>query len=139
MTDTVIDPMTIRQFYHGTRADLQTGDLIAAGYASNYGARKQAPWVYLTGTMDAAIWGAELAVGEGRERIYIVAPTGEIVDDPNLTDRKFPGNPTLSYRSRAPLRVTGEVAEWEGHSAERLQQMKDFLARLKAEGVEAID
>jgi hypothetical protein len=133
------DPMTIQQFYHGTRADLQPGDLIAAGYVSNYGARKQAPWVYLTGTMDAAIWGAELAMGEGRERIYIVAPTGEIVDDPNLTDRKFPGNPTLSYRSRAALRVTGEVTEWEGHSPERLQQMKDFLARLKAEGVEAID
>jgi hypothetical protein len=139
MTDTMTDPMTIQQFYHGTRADLQPGDLIAAGHASNYGARKQAPWVYLTGTMDAAIWGAELAIGEGRERIYIVAPTGEIVDDPNLTDRKFPGNPTLSYRSRAPLRVTGEVTQWEGHSAERLKQMKDFLARLKAEGVEAID
>jgi rifampin ADP-ribosylating transferase len=139
MTDTLTDPMTIRQFYHGTRADLQPGDLIAAGYASNYGARKQAPWVYLTGTMDAAIWGAELAMGEGRERIYIVEPTGEIVDDPNLTDRKFPGNPTLSYRSRAPLRLIGEVTEWEGHSAERLKQMKDFLARLKAEGVEAID
>ena len=139
MTDTLTDPMTILQFYHGTRADLQLGDLIAAGYASNYGARKQAPWVYLTGTMDAAIWGAELAAGDGRERIYIVEPTGEIVDDPNLTDRKFPGNPTLSYRSRDPLRVTGEVTEWEGHSAERLKEMKDFLARLKAEGVEAID
>jgi len=133
------DPMTIRQFYHGTRADLQPGDLIAAGYASNYGARKQAPWVYLTGMMDAAIWGAELAMGEGRERIYIVEPTGEIVDDPNLTDRKFPGNPTLSYRSRDPLRVIGEVATWQGHSAERLKEMKGFLARLKAEGVEAID
>ena len=139
MTDTLTDPMTIQIFYHGTRADLRPGDLIAAGYASNYGARKQAPWVYLTGTMDAAIWGAELAMGEGRERIYIVEPTGEIVDDPNLTDRKFPGNPTLSYRSRAPLRVIGEVTEWEGHSAERLKEMKDFLARLKAEGVEAID
>ncbi|HSI18820.1 MAG TPA: NAD(+)--rifampin ADP-ribosyltransferase [Sphingomonas sp.] len=139
MTDTLTDPMTIQIFYHGTRADLQPGDLIAAGYASNYGARKQAPWVYLTGTMDAAIWGAELAMGEGRERIYIVEPTGEIVDDPNVTDRKFPGNPTLSYRSRAPLRVIGEVTEWEGHSAERLKEMKDFLARLKAEGVEAID
>jgi len=139
MTDTLTDPMTIQQFYHGTRADLRPGDLIAAGYASNYGARKQAPWVYLTGTMDAAIWGAELAMGEGRERIYIVEPTGEIVDDPNLTDRKFPGNPTLSYRSRAPLRVIGEVTEWKGHSAERLKEMKDFLARLKAEGVEAID
>jgi hypothetical protein len=79
--------MTPRRFYHGTRADLNPGDLIAAGYSSNFGARKQASWVYLTGTLDAAIWGAELAAGEGRERIYIVEPTGPIVDDPNLTDK----------------------------------------------------
>jgi len=127
------------RFYHGTRADLKPGDLIAAGYNSNYGARKQASWVYLTGTLDAAIWGAELAAGDGRERIYIVEPTGPIVDDPNLTDKKFPGNPTQSYRSREPIRVTGEVTAWQGHSAERLKEMKDHLARLKAEGVEAID
>ena len=125
------------RFYHGTRADLKPGDLIAAGYNSNYGARKQASWVYLTGTLDAAIWGAELAAGDGRERIYIVEPTGPIVDDPNLTDKKFPGNPTQSYRSREPIRVTGEVTAWQGHSAERLKEMKDHLARLKAEGVEA--
>jgi hypothetical protein len=126
-------------FYHGTRADLKPGDLLGAGYSSNYGACKQASWVYLTATMDAAIWGAELAVGDGRERIYIVEPTGPIVDDPNLTDKKFPGNPTRSYRSRDPLRVVGEVAAWEGHSPERLTEMRDFLARLKAEGIEAID
>ena len=128
-----------QRFYHGTRADLKPGDLIAAGYTSNYGAQKPAPWVYLTGTLDAAIWGAELAVGEGRERIYIVEPTGPIVDDPNLTDKKFPGNPTLSYRSRDPLRVMGEVTEWQGHSQERLKEMKDHLERLKAQGIEAID
>jgi len=137
MTDT--DTADARKFYHGTRADLKPGDLISAGYNSNYGARKQAPWVYLTGTMDAAIWGAELAAGDGRERIYIVEPTGPIVDDPNLTNQKFPGNPTQSYRTREPLRVTGEVSEWQGHTPERLKEMKDFLARLKAEGVEAID
>lgn len=125
--------------YHGTRADLRPGDLIAAGYNSNYGARKQAGWVYLTGTLDAAIWGAELAQGDGRERIYIVEPTGPVFDDPNLTDKKFPGNPTKSYRSREPLRVIGEVAGWEGHSPERLKEMKDHLARLKAQGIEAID
>jgi rifampin ADP-ribosylating transferase len=130
---------TPRQFYHGTRADLKPGDLIAAGYNSNYGAGKQASWVYLTGTLDAAIWGAELAAGDGRERIYIVEPTGPIEDDPNLTDKKFPGNPTQSYRSREPLRVTGEVTEWQGHSPERLKEMKDHLERLKAQGVEAID
>jgi hypothetical protein len=133
------DNTTPRQFYHGTRADLRPGDLIAAGYNSNYGARKQASWVYLTGTLDAAIWGAELADGDGRERIYIVEPTGLIVDDPNLTDKKFPGNPTQSYRSPEPLRVTGEVTEWQGHSPERLKEMKDHLERLKMQGIEAID
>jgi hypothetical protein len=128
-----------RQFYQGTRADLKPGDLIAAGYSSNYGTRKQASWVYLTGTLDAAIWGAELAAGDGRERIYVVEPIGPIMDDPNLTDKKFPGNPTQSYRSREPLRVTGEVTEWQSHSPERLKEMKDHLERMKAQGVEAID
>jgi Rifampin ADP-ribosyl transferase len=128
-----------QRFYHGTRADLKAGDLIAAGYSSNYGARKQASWVYLSGTLDAAIWGAELAAGDGRERIYIVEPTGPIFDDPNLTDKKFPGNPTLSYRSREPLRILSEVRDWQGHSPERLQQMKDHLARLQEQGIEAID
>jgi rifampin ADP-ribosylating transferase len=130
---------TPNQFYHGTRADLKAGDLISAGYNSNYGARNQASWVYLTGTLDAAIWGAELAQGEGPERIYIVVPSGEIFDDPNLTDKKFPGNPTQSYRSREPLRVVGEVEKWEGHAPERLKEMKDHLERLKAQGIEAID
>ena len=138
-TDTTDHGTIVEQFYHGTRADLRPGDLIAPGYTSNYGAGNPASWVYLTGTLDAAIWGAELAQGEGRERIYIVEPTGPFVDDPNLTDRKFPGNPTRSYRSRAPLRVMGEVTEWQGHSPERLKEMKDFIARLRSEGVEAID
>ena len=126
-------------YYHGTRADLRPGDLIEAGFSSNYGARKKGSWVYLTGTLDAAIWGAELAVGDGPGRIYIVEPTGPIEDDPNLTDKKFPGNPTQSYRSREPLRVTGEVAEWEGHPPEQLKAMKDHLERLKEQGIEAID
>ena len=133
------DDASPRTFYHGTRADLKPGDLIAAGYNSNFGARRRGSWVYLTGTLDAAIWGAELAQGEGRERIYIVEPTGPIRNDPNLTDKKFPGNPTRSYRSREPLRVIGEVTEWSGHSPARLQEMKDHLERLKAQGVEAID
>ncbi|RYD51649.1 MAG: NAD(+)--rifampin ADP-ribosyltransferase [Sphingomonadales bacterium] len=126
-------------FYHGTRADFAPGDLIGPGFASNYGARKQASWVYFSGGLEAATWGAELAQGEGRERIYIVEPTGAFIDDPNLTDQKFPGNPTQSYRSQAPLRVTGEVAEWQGHSPEQLQHMKDNIARLQAQGIEAID
>ena len=126
-------------FYHGARADLKAGDLITAGYRSNYGSGKAASWVYFSATLDAAIWGAELAAGEGRERIYIVEPTGEFFDDPNLTDKKFPGNPTKSYRSREPLRVTGEITEWQGHSHERLKEMKDHIERLKAQGIEAID
>ena len=126
-------------YFHGTRADLQVGDLIGAGRSSNYGAGKTDSWVYLAGTLEAAIWGAELAQGEGRERIYVVEPTGPIVDDPNLTDQKYPGNPTLSYRSREPLRIVGEVIGWRGHPPEQLQAMKDHLGRLKAEGVEAID
>ena len=133
------DRTTPARFYHGTRADLMSGDLIAAGYSSNYGTRKRASWVYFTGTLEAAIWGAELAVGDGRERIYIVEPTGPIVDDPNLTDKKFPGNPTQSYRSREPLRITGEVMEWQGHSPERLKEMKDLVERSRAQGIEAID
>lgn len=133
------DNAAAQQFYHGTRAHLKPGDLIVAGYNSNYGARKQASWVYITGTLDAAIWGAELATGEGQERIYVVEPTGPIFDDPNLTDQKFPRNPTRSYRSREPLRVTGEVTEWQRHSRERLKEMRDHLERLKAQGIEAID
>ena len=93
----------------------------------------------MAGTLEAAIWGVELAAGSGRERIYVVEPTGPIEDDPNLTDKKFPGNPTLSYRSREALRVTSEVTEWQRHCPERLQQMKDGVEHLKAQGIEAID
>ncbi|MEQ8292218.1 MAG: NAD(+)--rifampin ADP-ribosyltransferase [Roseovarius sp.] len=126
-------------WYHGTRAHLGPGDLITAGRASNFGSRKPMSWVYFTGTLDAAIWGAELAAGDARQRIYIVEPTGPYEPDPNLTDQRFPGNPTLSFRSRDPLRILGEVAEWEGHTPEQLQAMHDGLARLKAQGIEAID
>ena len=126
-------------YYHGTKADLKVGDLIETGRASNYGKRKQANFVYLAATLDAAIWGAELAVGAGRGRVYIVEPTGAIEDDPNLTNKRFPGNPTKSYRSREPFRVIGEVADWQGHSAERLKEMRDHLDNLKQRGIEAIE
>lgn len=126
-------------YYHGTKADLKAGEMIAPGYASNYGNRKQATFVYLTATLDAAIWGAELAVGEGRGRIYIVAPTGPIEDDPNLTDKRFPGNPTRSYRCRQPLRILGEVADWKGHAPERLKEMREHLEQLRQQGIEAIE
>lgn len=109
------------------------------GFNSNYGQQKKAKYIYLTATLDAAIWGAELALGDGPGRIYIVKPTGPIQDDPNLTDKKFPGNPTKSYRSLHPLRVIGEVTDWQGHSAEQLKIMKDNLERLKQQGIEAIE
>ena len=124
-------------FYHGTKADLQVGDLIRPGFGSNF-VERELKHIYFSATLDAATWGAELANGEGRGRIYIVEPTGEFEDDPNLTDKKFPGNITASYRSLAPLRVTGEVEDWVGHPPEQLQAMRDGLARLKAEGADVI-
>lgn len=118
---------------------MKQGDLIEPGFKSNYGQRKKAKYIYLTATLDAPIWGAELAVGGGRERIYIVKPTGPFEDDPDLTDKKFPGNPTKSYRSLHPLRVIGEVTDWQGHTPEQLNAMKEHLERLKQLGIEAIE
>lgn len=126
-------------FYHGTKADLKPGDLLEPGYGSNYGAGKKANFIYLTATLDAAIWGAELAKGDDPGRIYQVEPTGMIEDDPNLTDKRFPGNPTRSYRTREPLKVLKEVLEWQGHSPEVLQNMLDHLEKLKELGIEAIN
>lgn len=137
MTATVT-PNT-QPFYHGTKADLKAGALLGAGYASNYGKGKAAAYVYLSATLDAATWGAELAQGEGPGRIYIVEPTGPFEDDPNLTDKKFPGNPTKSYRTRDPLRIVGEVTDWQGHSPEQLKAMHDHLAHLERLGVKAIE
>ncbi|MBO2009581.1 NAD(+)--rifampin ADP-ribosyltransferase [Hymenobacter negativus] len=127
------------QFYHGTKANLKPDDFIQPGFNSNYGQQKQASYVYLTATLDAATWGAELALGEGPGRIYLVEPTGPMEDDPNLTDKKFPGNPTKSYRTQHPLRVAGEVTDWQGHSPEQLRAMKEHLERLKQLGIEAIE
>jgi rifampin ADP-ribosylating transferase len=105
-------------FYHGTKADLNPGDLLEPGFGSNYGERKKANFIYFTATMDAAIWGAELAVGNKLGRIYQVEPTGTFENDPNFTDKKFPGNPIRSYRTKQPLRVVGEVLDWEGWSCQ---------------------
>ncbi len=126
-------------FFHGTKADLRTGDTVEPGFASNFGQRKQAAWAYVTATLDAAVWGAELALGDRPGRIYVVEPAGPVEDDPNLTDKKFPGNPTLSYRTRHPLRVLGEVIGWEGHPPGQLKAMKESLARLEQQGVGAIE
>jgi len=126
-------------YFHGTKADLKIGDFIEVGLNSNYGQRKNAKYIYLTATLDAAIWGAELAFGDERERIYLVEPTGTIEDDPNLTDKKFPGNPTKSYRSKHPFKVVGEISIWQGHSTEQVKAMKEGVARAKELGIEAIE
>ncbi|OFX65699.1 MAG: rifampin ADP-ribosyl transferase [Bacteroidetes bacterium GWC2_40_13] len=131
--------LSSEKLYHGTKANLKQGDLIGPGYNSNYGQRNKAKYIYLTATLDAAIWGAELALGEGPERIFIVEPTGPIEDDPNLTDKKFSGNPTKSYRSLYPFKIIGEVTEWQGHAPGQLKAMKDNLERLKQLGIEAIE
>lgn len=125
-------------YYHGTRAHLQSGDLIEVGFASNFRPQKLS-WVYFAATLEAAVWGAELARGEVPGRVYIVEPTGSFEDDPNLTDKKFPGNPTRSYRSRDPLRVLGEVRGWIGHPPEQVAAMKEGVARLMAGGAEIDD
>ncbi len=126
-------------FFHGTKADLKTGDSIITGKNKNYNDDRTSEYVYFAGTLDAAIWGAELAEGDGNERIYVVEPTGDYEDDPNLTDKKFPGNPTKSYRSKQPLKIVAEVTKWESHSPELLNSMKENLRKLSEEGIKAID
>jgi hypothetical protein len=126
-------------YFHGTRAELKVGDLISVGFNSNYGQKKNAKYIFLSATLDAAIWGAELAFGEGRERIYLVEPTGPIENDPDLTDKRFPGNPSMSYRSTEPFRVVGEVTVWRGHADEQVKMMKEHLARLKEQGIDSLN
>ncbi len=127
-----------QSFFHGTKATLNSGDTIKVGHPSNFKEDAPLSWVYFTATLDAAIWGAELAQGDAPERIYVVEPTGDYEDDPNVTDKKFPGNPTMSYRSRHPLRIIGEVTRWQPHPPDQLQTMKTGLAKLKAAGTDTI-
>jgi rifampin ADP-ribosylating transferase len=121
-------------YLHGTKAELEVGDLLVAGRESNFEDGRVMNYIYFTATLDAATWGAELAAGAGRGRIYVVEPTGEFEDDPNVTDKKFPGNPTQSFRSREPLRIVGEVVDWVGHPPEKLRAMRDGLESLRARG-----
>ena len=116
-------------YLHGTKADLAVGEMLVSGRESNFEAGRTMNYVYFTATLDAATWGAELSAGDGRGRIYVVEPMGEFEDDPNVTNKKFPGNPTQSYRSREPLRVVGELVDWVGHSPEKLQAMRGGLQR----------
>jgi len=125
--------------FHGTKAHLTVGDLLMPGRASNFEEARTATHVYVTGTLDAATWGAELAAGKGRGRIYIVRPTGTVEDDPNVTDKKFPGNPTRSYRTREPVEIIGELVDWVGHSPDQVRAMRDGLADLKRRGLAIID
>jgi hypothetical protein len=138
LNDSIQSPFS-QTFFHGTKADLKIGGFIEIGINANYGQNNKAKYIYLTATLDAAIWGAELALGEGRERIYLVEPTGSLEDDPNLTDKKFPGNPTKSYRSKHPFKIVGEITIWQAHSPEQVKAMKDGLAKLKEQGIEAIE
>lgn len=124
---------------HGTKADLATGELLVPGRESNFERGRMMHYIYFTATLDAATWGAELAAGDGRGRIYIVEPTGGFEDDPNVTDKKFPGNPTQSFRSLEPIRVVGEVLEWVGHPPEALSAMRESVAAVIGRDANAID
>ncbi|MCL2825497.1 MAG: NAD(+)--rifampin ADP-ribosyltransferase [Polyangiaceae bacterium] len=125
-------------FFHGTKAVLKEGDFLRAGFQSNYSEQLKSQYVYFTATLDAAIWGAELALGEGVGKIYCVKPTGVFEDDPNLTDKKFPGNPTRSYRTREPLLIVGEVFDWKGHNTEELFNMRSNLENIRNRGISII-
>jgi hypothetical protein len=131
---TEADDLSSPQFYHGTRADLKPGDLIEPGYSSNFGKRNKSAYVYLTSSLDTAVWGAELAGGDGFCRIYTVEPTGRVMMDPNLI--RDGENRAKSYRSQEPLRVTGEYTGWQGHSIESIDAMKERIERL---GLKPID
>ena len=129
-------------FFHGTTIKFAIGEQLVVGHRSNYHEGRAANHVYFAALLEPAIWGAELAVALGgsssRERIYVVEPTGPFEDDPNVTNKKFPGNITQSYRTRLPMRVVGEVEDWDGHPPEVLQGMLDNLARLREQGLDVI-
>lgn len=137
-TETHLAKPFAQTFFHGTKADLKIGDLITVGFTSNYDSR-QLRHVYVTATLNTAVLGAELAAGNGRERIYLVEAMGEVEDDPNVTNKKFPGNPTMSYRSQHPFKVVGEVATWHGRTPEQLKAIKDGLDKLREQGINLIE
>ncbi len=126
-------PTDIGPFYHGTKADLQVGDLLTAGGGSNYKSELKMNHIYFTALLNGAGLAASLAKGDGRERVYIVEPTGSFENDPNVTDKKFPGNPTRSYRSQAPLKIIGEITDWERQTPEDLKKWREKLANNKGE------
>jgi rifampin ADP-ribosylating transferase len=125
-------------YLHGTKADLAIGDLLTPGRESNFEAGRIMNHIYITQTLDAATWGAEMAAGDGPGRIYLVEPLGPIEDDPNVTDKKLPGNPTRSYRSKEPVRIVGELQDWVGHTAEQIQAMTKGLDDMRRNGTAVI-
>ena len=125
-------------YLHGTKAELTIGELLTPGRESNFERGRVMNYIYFTATLDAATWGAELAAGDGPGRIYIVEPTGGLEDDPNVTDKKFPGNPTQSFRSLEPIRVVGELLDWVGHPPETVHAMRERVAAVLREGPSAI-
>lgn len=150
MSDDQWKPVTLENcklvrgpFYHGTKVELAIGDLLSPGYPSNYQEGRVLSHIYFSAMLEPAIWGAELAMAfaslEGRGRIYIVEPTGLFEDDPNLTNKRFPGNPTKSYRTRDPLRILGAVEDWQGHTEETIRGMLDSLRELKRRGLYIIE
>lgn len=130
-------------FYHGTKYELEIGALLVPGFASNFEAGRISNNVYFSALLEPAIWGAELAISlageQGRGHIYIVEPTGTFEDDPNLTNKRFPGNPTQSYRTRDPLKIVGKVEDWQGHPPEVLQMMLDSLREKMRNGQAQIE
>jgi len=120
-------------FYHGTKADLKVGDFLTSGFNSNYKPEVIMNHIYFTALPDGAGLAAALAQGDGRERVYIVEPTGTFENDPNVTDKKFPGNPTRSYRSKAPLKIVGELSDWKRLTPEELEKWRERLAKIKAD------
>jgi rifampin ADP-ribosylating transferase len=130
-------------FFHGTRFALQVGEELVAGRGSNFQEGRRSNNVYFSALLETAVWGAELATSlagvDERGHIYLVEPTGPFEDDPNVTNKKFPGNVTRSYRTPSPMRVVGEVYEWEGHPPEVLRAMLDNIARLREQGLDVIE
>jgi rifampin ADP-ribosylating transferase len=125
-------------YLHGTKADLSVGDLLEPGRPSNYESGRISNHVYMTKVLDGAVWAAEMALGQGRGHVYIVEPLGSVEDDPNVTDKKLPGNPTHSYRSREPVEIIGEITDWVGHTPEQVQAFREGLDDLRRRGLAII-
>lgn len=130
-------------FYHGTKFALEVGDQLVPGHGSNYQEGRTSNNIYFSAILETAVWGAELATalagGDDRGHVYVVEPTGPFEDDPNVTNKRFPGNITQSYRTRHPMQIVGEVQAWEGHTPELLNGMLDSIARLREQGLDVIE